>query len=136
MLPINVLGGCFKAHYQANWAPLFWAVFPSDSSSSNLYVSFYTAGLISIIHFTFANRIAYKLIKYTFLKRYCTTFLWFPFQIADSQSIRKYRDEISLVYFRRCEVFLKMSKCQWIELRRSKKRKANNIDQIRYNSFL
>lgn len=40
-----MVGGCFKVHYTANWAPFCSAVFPSGSSSSDLYVSFYIVGL-------------------------------------------------------------------------------------------
>lgn len=101
-----MFGGCFNSlHSKLGF--LFSEVFLSAAAQSSMW-AFILLVLISIIHLNFANRIPYKIIKYTFFQKWLDcTILWFPFQIVENQRLRKYKDDNDLLYFRQCETFLK-----------------------------
>lgn len=82
---MRMLDTCLFLTHQTR-LPYLQQLFPPDSSSSELYVSFYIIGLNK--HYSLHLRqqtILWAHKIYIFEKRIdCTTFLWFPFQIVDS----------------------------------------------------
>lgn len=117
-----VLSSCFRVHYTVNWAPLFLAVFPSHS----IYVNFYIGGPNKHYSLYRCQQNILQAHKIYIVKQRtdCSVFSWFPFQVAHSQRLRKYKDDISLLYFRQCEIFFLNEQMSIIKLRWSKKRDA------------